>query len=647
MAIGEEIMSEESAASAQESVQAEEIVTQLTETKELVYTLHGKDISGRLDLRYRTVHAALDIQNCHFRDEVDFKYCAFEQAVNLSGCTFHRTFNSGDETESRTIYRKDLICYGATFKGPATFIGASIEGKAYFKKCTFEDKQQSADFDSVKLEGHLECQEAIFRGFVNFNPLKCDGAGFFSGAAFEGGVDFGSVSFGPALDCKAATFKGSANFNSLKCEGTGFFDGATFENTVDFTRASFGSNIECSQAIFKGSAGFNSLKCEGAGLFNGATFEDAAELAFASFGSNIECTGATFKGSAGFNSLKSEGSGLFDGATFEEDVDLAFASFRQGLWCNPTTFQGWTSLYALKCQGNGDFGGTDFQSVQGADFSFSSFGGNLNLDHSSFSGPLNLQEAQISRELILTAQSFQAVSLYNATTSGLVLDDGTQSVTDDSPFAEGSLDLRGFTFQRFGGSWQQALGFAKEQQPARFSRDPYLQLEQYYESVGNDVQAREVHYCGRLAVRDNANAEGSGAEWSPGRKVTDWFLKVSTGYGVYTGRIVVPILLFIILGIIVFSLLDEVLPVGDALVVKPSEASAASGTPQGASVSEPTVGAGILYSVDRFIPIGLGVEEELEPNQWWSEMYDHVHVIAGWLLIPLFLASWSGLVRSR
>jgi hypothetical protein len=53
------------------------------------------------------------------------------------------------------------------------------------------------------------------------------------------------------------------------------------------------------------------------------------------------------------------------------------------------------------------------------------------------------------------------------------------------------------------------------------------------------------------------------------------------------------------------------------------------------------------YSVDRFMPLDIGFEEGFEPHQPWSKAYDLIHVIAGWLLIPLFLASWSGLVRSR
>ena len=62
---------------------------------------------------------------------------------------------------------------------------------------------------------------------------------------------------------------------------------------------------------------------------------------------------------------------------------------------------------------------------------------------------------------------------------------------------------------------------------------------------------------------------------------------------------------------------------------------------------KPTVMDEIAYSVERFIPIDMGFEGNFEPHQPWSKAYDAIHVVAGWLLIPLFLVSWSGLVRSR
>jgi hypothetical protein len=44
------------------------------------------------------------------------------------------------------------------------------------------------------------------------------------------------------------------------------------------------------------------------------------------------------------------------------------------------------------------------------------------------------------------------------------------------------------------------MKLAGAQDPPIFSRDPYLQLEKYYNSIGNDIQARRVYYQGRCAL---------------------------------------------------------------------------------------------------------------------------------------------------
>ena len=104
-------------------ISAEEIFRELTrergKDKRPEYSLHGPQvISGKLDLRNRTIEVALDIQNCEFTDEVDLRYCEFKQQVNFSRCIFRQAFNSGDSIEAHTLYQKDLICKARYLKVP-------------------------------------------------------------------------------------------------------------------------------------------------------------------------------------------------------------------------------------------------------------------------------------------------------------------------------------------------------------------------------------------------------------------------------------------------------------------------------------------------------------------------------------------------
>jgi hypothetical protein len=598
------MMSEGSTEQTQDVIKADDLVKDLMETKEPVFTLRDKHISGTLDLRYRTIHAAVDMQGCHFLGDVDLRWCNFEQTVDLSRCTFHQAFNKIGQTNAQTIHcKKDFTCAEAIFEGPVSLNSAQIEGTASFKKAQFKSTQEEVNFVGFASTGQLNFTDAIFNGAVNFNSLKCEGMALFD----------------------RATFKELATFNSLKCEGPGFFDGATFEGEVDFSFTSFGPALQCLDITFEEKANFDSLKCEGPGFFDGATFEGEVNFSFTSFDAGLEC----------------------HGTTFEKDVNFSSASL-ENLDCsvdeklNATVFNGQVRLYGLRCKGECKFEGAQFRGTQEADLRFGQFG-SLRFPDCSFSCPIRMDAVEVSRELDLTASEFREVSLFNATTALLSLAYEVDSTTYTFPRVGASFNLRGFTFNRCNGE-KEALRFAGAQKPNEFSVDPYVQLENYYERVGKDFEARDVHYQGRDAVRRNAE-KSSDVTWTFGKKASDSFLRILTGYGVRTGRVAWAIIFFLVLGTIMFSLGDFT-RWGEALYVVPSEPSVASGAAQNSSASEPTMVDQFTYSVDRFIPINMGFEDRLEPRQSWSRVYSLLHVLAGWLLIPLFLVSWSGLVRS-
>src|SRR3712207_8112086 len=45
-----------------------------------------------------------------------------------------------------------------------------------------------------------------------------------------------------------------------------------------------------------------------------------------------------------------------------------------------------------------------------------------------------------------------------------------------------------------------ALSLSEGQDPTKFSRDPYLQLEKYYSSIGEEDDALDIHYRGHCAL---------------------------------------------------------------------------------------------------------------------------------------------------
>jgi hypothetical protein len=171
--------------------------------------------------------------------------------------------------------------------------------------------------------------------------------------------------------------------------------------------------------------------------------------------------------------------------------------------------------------------------------------------------------------------------------------------------------------------------FARAQNPCKFSRDPYIQLENHYESVGDDNLARKLYYKGRCDVRANATAQN---KWHRSRNGIDWLWKVLTGYGVNIRPLLAIAGIFILAGMLFFYPNDALTRV---------TASASSYHWEEGPVHQ------FLYSLDLFLPIvNLRVDELWLPNgPWWLHLYATIHALVGWLIVPLLVAALAGIIR--
>jgi hypothetical protein len=106
------------------------------------------------------------------------------------------------------------------------------------------------------------------------------------------------------------------------------------------------------------------------------------------------------------------------------------------------------------------------------------------------------------------------------------------------------------------------------QDPAKLSTDPYLQLEKHYNRFGDEAKAgemyRKVRHNARKKIRlgfkeprargENARAENSHAQWSRRRHLSERILDGLTGYGVRTKRLFAIALLIVSFGMLMFGL---------------------------------------------------------------------------------------------
>jgi len=122
------------------------------------------------------------------------------------------------------------------------------------------------------------------------------------------------------------------------------------------------------------------------------------------------------------------------------------------------------------------------------------------------------------------------------------------------------------------------------------------------------------------------------------RKISDLVLDYLTGYGVRIGRLLSIVLFFVLIGAYYFEpysnikAVDPPSPLGDL--------SKASMTRE--LVEEFT------YSADLFVPlVKLGIDDTWAPKGWWPHTYAFLHMLVGWLVVPLLLAALAGIIRKR
>jgi len=189
-----------------------------------------------------------------------------------------------------------------------------------------------------------------------------------------------------------------------------------------------------------------------------------------------------------------------------------------------------------------------------ASFEFAYFGLNLVLKDAVFDGPVDFIMIRVERYLRLEGATFKDdIALYGSTVGILSLDERVR-------FESESLNLRAFEFKSFDGKKDTAAAFVRAQDPAVFSREPYLQLENFYSSIGDEPESKSAYYQGRKAFRDNARSAQGATEWSPWTNAGDLLLKYLTGYGVRTYRLLFYIGFFLLVGTYVFWQADTVSP---------------------------------------------------------------------------------------
>lgn len=698
---------------------AEDIVEMLSRMtpQDNQFSLSGVIINGRLNLSGRSIPVSVSLTNCVFNGEVDISYCDFAQWVDFSESRFKSDFKS-----SEAIYRLGIRCDGAIFEGAVVFNDTKSAGNVCFDNAQFENPSAEISFvradygnlflagsvfsgrasfvglrcaDSVSLDdarfegasgvtfqlarvGSIGCHRATFKGPVSFNGLRCEWYASFMESRFEyekGKVDFTHGVFGDLI-CIGASFKGGATFDLVQCRIAAFFRDTQFENkekNISFLHATF-TNLDCASAVFKGDADFRDLRCEESTIFRDTRFEknanfNAARLGVAVYDGAIfsgpanfkqaqfdvlQCIGAVFEDGVTFNGVLCRRSAFFENARFagEGKIDFIGTKFRS-IDCSGATFKCGADFTGLQCEGNGYFRRTRFEAKAKTRFVDARFDF-LECQSALFNGKVHFDYTQVSGRLTLWGTRFQDdVSFQNMSVRNLSLFSlqDERPMSDHFPFNK-KIDLRQFTFDDFEGTKGQQRRIVDVQALSKFSQDPYLQFEQYYRSIGDDAYAKDVYYAGRLSLRRKAS------HWGGWKRMGDWFLCWTVGYGVKIWRLLILWMLpLLTIGTIVFW--------SDAALTKKEESNISAAisslghkflkevvTEERADRSTAVykffkhLGHRVWYSTDLFMPVvDLQIVKEYGRPQGLRGIYTVFHVIMGWVLVPLLIASLSGVIK--
>lgn len=155
----------------------------------------------------------------------------------------------------------------------------------------------------------------------------------------------------------------------------------------------------------------------------------------------------------------------------------------------------------------------------------------------------------------------------------------------------------GCTFDFFDGEWRKIVD---QQDPKHFSLDPYLVLERCARAAGRHAEADDIYQKG-LGYQPRR-----GLHHAVVRRLLD---------------------------------LDDT---GTAGVVEGARYRREVGRPCVQPVRLPPA-----YSVDEFVPVDLERAKLCRPASGWRELYSMIHIIAGWILIPLLVAAVTGFLNKR
>lgn len=510
-----------------------------------------------------------------------------------------------------------------------------------------EPREISADFlakmlktyrpptDDPSREIHIE--NAEISGALNFQRKTVPYWLVLEKCTFKGDVDFSGSSFQKGLSLSKSTFMGRAIFYQLSVEGELRINKGKFKQETNFDNIKVSGTVQLYQSKFDGpftlaNSEMDKLECGG---------------------ENQEYGHAEFRSGADFYSISVKRDASFTHTSFDGWVDLASIDIGKNLEMTKVQFTNpdeVTGFFSMRVGGNAVFNETKFQG--GFDMSRAEIGKTLEFSQTKArnpSRPKSLLGMKTDTAIFDGAEIASPYTLedmeYRLLNPGSVAYETPLALIDGSTFSPGS----------------------------------YLRLESYYRSRGMEKAANDVYFALR-------SRESKVSGWA--KYLSNGLLLITVGYGKWPWLALVWSLVFIIIGCLVFFCEDNMIlnkkyadDYGDKpLPLSPSKLKAllrklripGTSTIYKWSAYLKTGITKIVcllicspdkaphknnfdpeydplwYSIALFLPIVELEDVKLwtpNPKCKWRRHYMRLHIILGYLLIPIGLAAWTGLIK--
>ena len=564
--------------------------------------LWGAWISGDLDLTHANIPYALFFAYCHFADSVVMQHaeCA---ALNLSGSRLVKGLTADGLTTKGDVNLRD----GFSAEGEVRLLGANTGG----------------DLDCVGGKFHnpngyaLSADGLTVKGSVNLRAgFSAKGEVSLLGASIGGSLSSAGGKFhnpnGCALSADGLTAKGSVNL----CAGF------SAKGEVRLLGANTGVDLDCVGGKFHNPNGC-ALNADGlttkgnVNLRDGFSAKGEVRLLSASVGGNLDCVGGEFHNPNGYAIAA-------DGLMAKGDVHL-----------------------------RADFSADGEVRLLGA-----SIGGNLDCVDGKFRNPngyaLNVQNGNINGGLLWRKASGDGVVFLGYAKAGVLVDE----LDSWKPF---KVDLDGFTYDRFfepADVKSRIEWLANRPAGKPFSPLPYEQAAKVLFGMGYAREAREI-----LLEKERLQTKDERTPWHHkiGRRLWD----VLAGYGYRLRYTAAWMAFFFLFGAAVFAFADyhgNIVPTHPVVTLSEGyQAKVADTRPTRAVPPEYPAFNPVVFSLDVFTPSAVFHQEDSwgprsGGGDWLSPDFDILwlltgwywfQVLAGWVLVPLFLLSVTGVLRPR